>query len=275
MILPGSYANGFAPRDGHPLYPELWRGCVGAWAPCLGPTGITLRDWSGRANHGTLTNMDPSSDWIPGSNGYALDLDGTNDTVAFADATGILCPSTITFEMWVIRTGAWETSESLWWSKPNAAFDGNGFYVEANTVAPGLTGGTGIICNGAATAYFGLTETSATTFPLNTLVHFAFGLQGTTRKIWINGISRTVTTVGSPAITSNTATKYLCSNSPGYANRYAPAQVAKIGIWNRLLSDNEVKTLSSQPGIAFSRRQRRRLVANVFNRRRRLLVGAH
>ena len=75
MILPASYSNGFAPRDGQPLYPELWRGCVGAWCPSLGPTGLTLRDWSGFGNHGTLTNMDPGTDWVLSGGRYALDFD--------------------------------------------------------------------------------------------------------------------------------------------------------------------------------------------------------
>lgn len=64
MILPGSYANGFAPRDGEPLFPELWRGCVGAWSPCLGPTGLTLRDWSGAGSHGSLTSATAADSWI-------------------------------------------------------------------------------------------------------------------------------------------------------------------------------------------------------------------
>lgn len=79
MILPASYANGFAPRDGQPLYPELWRGCVGAWNPGLGPTGLTLRDWSGFGRHGTLTNMVAGDDWLVRQGRYALDFDGTND----------------------------------------------------------------------------------------------------------------------------------------------------------------------------------------------------
>jgi len=64
MILPGTYQNGFAPRDGEPLFPELWDGCVGAWNPGLGPSGLTLRDWSPYKNHGTLTNMDAGTDWV-------------------------------------------------------------------------------------------------------------------------------------------------------------------------------------------------------------------
>jgi hypothetical protein len=83
MSILGSYANGFAPRDGQPLYPELWRGCIGAWAPCLGPTGLTLRDWSGFGRNGTLTNMDPDTDWIVSGGHYSLDYDGSNDRVVF------------------------------------------------------------------------------------------------------------------------------------------------------------------------------------------------
>jgi hypothetical protein len=81
MILPGTYANGFAPRDGEPLFPELWRGCVGAWNPGLGPSGLTLRDWSPYKNHGTLTNMDAGTDWVASQGRYVLDFDRTDDYV--------------------------------------------------------------------------------------------------------------------------------------------------------------------------------------------------
>jgi len=64
-------------------YPHLWEGVVGAWAPCLGPSGTRLHDHSGRANWGTLTNMDPATDWVVDRGQYALDFDGGNDNVDF------------------------------------------------------------------------------------------------------------------------------------------------------------------------------------------------
>ena len=64
-------------------YPELWQGLVGAWSPCLSPPGGTiLRDLSGRGNHGTLTNMDPATDWVLSGGRSALDFDGSNDYVS-------------------------------------------------------------------------------------------------------------------------------------------------------------------------------------------------
>jgi hypothetical protein len=62
-------------------YPELWDGCVGAWAPCLGPSGLRLHDLSGKASWGTLTGMDAADDWVVDSGRYALDFDGLNDNV--------------------------------------------------------------------------------------------------------------------------------------------------------------------------------------------------
>ena len=72
-------------------FPELWEGVVGAWAPCLGPTGLRLHDFSRRQNWGMLTNMDAATDWVVDSGQYAVDLDGSNDVVNLqTDATGSL-----------------------------------------------------------------------------------------------------------------------------------------------------------------------------------------
>jgi hypothetical protein len=80
-----SYSQGFARYAAQSEAPGLWRGLVGSWCPFLGPTGLTLRDWSGHHNHGTLTTMEPAVDWVVtvdehGNSVYALDF-GTNEYV--------------------------------------------------------------------------------------------------------------------------------------------------------------------------------------------------
>jgi len=44
-------------------------------------SGIIAEDTSGNNNNGTLTNMDPATDWVDGKPGKALDFDGSNDYV--------------------------------------------------------------------------------------------------------------------------------------------------------------------------------------------------
>lgn len=65
----GGYRN-------HPRY----RGVVGHWMMAEG-SGGTVRDISGKGNHGTLTNMNPPTDWVPGQFGKVLDFDADNDEV--------------------------------------------------------------------------------------------------------------------------------------------------------------------------------------------------
>jgi hypothetical protein len=54
---------------------------VGWWCPSLDVTGSLLVDRSGRNNHGTLTSMDPATDWVISGGKGALDFDGSNDYV--------------------------------------------------------------------------------------------------------------------------------------------------------------------------------------------------
>ena len=73
-----SYAGGFASPERGLIDRSQWDGVTGAWCPSLGATGLTVRDHSGRGNHGTLTNMSPSSAW---ESPAGLTLDGTNDEI--------------------------------------------------------------------------------------------------------------------------------------------------------------------------------------------------
>jgi hypothetical protein len=62
--------------------------CV-LWLPMCDGGGSTCFDWSGRGNNGTLTNMDPATDWVIGDTGRAIDFDGSNDTINVADSQSL------------------------------------------------------------------------------------------------------------------------------------------------------------------------------------------
>ena len=83
----------------HPLA----AGLVGAWLMNEG-SGLYTYDLSGFGNHGTLTNMDPATDWVAGPDGYALDFDGGDDYInTGAGFQGMSLP--ISIEAWMYRTG--------------------------------------------------------------------------------------------------------------------------------------------------------------------------
>jgi len=75
---------GILPRGGHPLARRL----AGAWLFNEG-RGNRLWDVSGERHTGTLTDMDPATDWVAGPHGYALAFDGTNDRVIVGPEAGI------------------------------------------------------------------------------------------------------------------------------------------------------------------------------------------
>jgi hypothetical protein len=81
--------------------PHLWQGLVADWNFTQGG-GSTLYDIAG-GNHGTLTNMDPSTDWVMTEKGYALDFDGSNDEIRIASP---LNPSGLfALSMWFYSRG--------------------------------------------------------------------------------------------------------------------------------------------------------------------------
>ena len=120
-----SYQAGFsAPtRTRNYAYPSLWRGCVGAWCPSLGQTGGTLYDQSGCGNHGTLTNMDPGTDWVASNGKVALDFDGTDDYVSVANSR-MFGKTSATFSFWTNQNAA--TNQTI--ISSNTAYNG-GFLI--------------------------------------------------------------------------------------------------------------------------------------------------
>jgi len=258
MILPGSYADGFAPRDGQPLYPSLWRGCVGAWAPCLGPTGLTLRDWSGFGKHGTLTNM-AGDDWVNARGRYALDFDASNDYVSLG--TPLVAGSsprsvTIRAKLNAVASGG---INRIMYSCGATASAGTQFEFGQN----GSTGGTWYFQGFAANANF---STGDTLEHSHTVTY-----DGSVLRWWMDGI-----VLGAATLALNTnATSHAIGYDIVFNSAFFNGYVKDLLIHNRVLSSNEIKLLSSRSGIAYELAPRRRasLVAG-FNRRRRLLVGA-
>ncbi|MDQ3014705.1 MAG: LamG domain-containing protein [bacterium] len=79
-------------------------GLVGHWS-LNDASGATTTDFSGNRNTGVMTNMDPTTDWVNGKFGKALDFDGTNDYVNIPSNLG-LSAYPITLSAWVKSTNS-------------------------------------------------------------------------------------------------------------------------------------------------------------------------
>jgi hypothetical protein len=221
MILPGTYANGFAPRDGEPLFPELWRGCVGAWNPGLGPSGLRLYDWSGRGNHGTLTNMPANDGWKTSQGRHVLDFDGVNDYVEPSLAIG----SMRSISLW--KSGQGDTTARRLYS---LNVNQHSVYIQNNAfraVYDGADRAGGAVASGWQ--------------------HVVNQFDGTNHDFYVNGIK-----LFSTADTANDTAGVisfgrLIPNNIQFWN----GELDNIMVYNRALSANEIRLLASRRGIAY------------------------
>lgn len=261
----GTYLEGFAPRDFQPAYPGLWNGCVGAWYPGLGPTGATLRDWSGFQRHGTLTNTTLATAWAVNQGGYCLDLDGSNDFVTAGAPLQFDGISEVTLSAWVRKTtvagaaviGKWNTgggtNNSFLLAVDQGAGYGCAFYLEQsnNTIKSLLVG----------------------TIVASTWTHLAAVAKAQVMSIWINGDQQAMTLAYDGTIKTSTASVLISEIGAGVY--FWPGQLDDLRIYNRGLTPNEVRLLASRRGIAYESRLPVRYAAATGNRRRRLLcMGA-
>lgn len=264
----GSYAEGFAPRDFRPIYPELWQGCVGAWAPCLGPTGVTLRDWSGRQNHGTLTNFTVANAWAVSGGNYALTFDASDDKVTGA--------------MVSVPTGDVTLSA---WVNINTHREYNGVFGPSSAYQTGMTmylqsgAGTGVAFGVLAAG--GYAEVQATRLPSTGAWHHVCGVRiGTAQlAVYVNGVLQAVgNTVGggTPSGALTFPTEYVIGKLAGTfgASDQFGGSMDDIAIFNRALTPNEIRLRASGRGIAYTPAPRRRVFASAaFNRRRRVICA--
>jgi hypothetical protein len=229
-------------------YASLRQGLVGAWCPSLGASGFRLIDRSGYNNHGTLTNMDPGTDWVASGGKLALDFDGSNDTANFKAITTI--------------NGACSL-----WINPRAY----------NAVVAGSVGNGAYMLYIESNALYYKAQDSFTsvayTLPLNTFSHYCVSRTLSTVSFYINGVF-----LGSGSVTANSTV--TVSNFGNYSTGGFPfnGQLDDIRLYTRALTPSEIQLLYTGGrgvGLIPERiKHRRKTTAAATNRRRRILIGA-
>ncbi len=247
-------------------YASLRQGLVGAWCPSVQRcgSGFRLPDLSGYGNNGTLTNMDPGTDWVASGSGLALDFDNTDDRVDIAVLTAINSGE-VSFSFWYYpkSISGLNTIFNNWSGSTTSV----GFFCYRN--------GQTVIFQQESSAY---RVTTGSILSANTWHHIvcrrANGIGGI--RVFCNGVldSASATAGGTQA---STAAFNLCGDYGGAGK--GNCLIDDFRIYNRSITQSEIQLLYTGGrgvGLAPERiKHRRKTTAAAFNRRRRLICGAN
>lgn len=234
----------------HPLA----RGISGYWLFNEG-CGSQVWDYSGNGNYGTLTNMDPSIDWVGGKYGHALNFDGINNYADivnepyFDDLFNGVNPLSIVF-----------------WSKGSIATQVCGLVIKGNDPFFGgvyLSEGTGGFTgndiffefkNGSNANKLSLRVTNG--YVQNVWQNWAFTYDGSQAasgtKIYLNGANQSFTTITNTLSgVINNALPLKIGTFGTSPNRYFNGLIEMVTIYKRVLSPKEVIGLYRNPFAMF------------------------
>lgn len=202
-------------------------GLVGAWSFNEG-AGTTVGDASGFGNIGSIFQ----ATWhTSGKYGKALSFDGSNDYVSVADSNSLDLTNKMTIEAWVRPTASsgWRTVMM----KENSNEMAYGMYARESSNRP--SGWLRI--NPTSGSSFSAGATPGLT--LNAWTHMATTYDGTTLRLFINGVQRASrATTGSMYTTSGP----LKFGGNAIWGEYFAGQLDEIRIYNRALSSTEIQT---------------------------------
>jgi hypothetical protein len=193
-------------------------------------TGTSVADASGNGRTGTITGATWSAS---GKNGGAMSFDGSGDYVTVADANSLDLTTGMTLQAWVRPTvlSGWRTVVM----KETA--NGLAYALYAHDNAPRPAGYVSV--GGADRAAIGTTQLT-----LNMWTHLAVTYDGTTLRLYVNGVQ-----VGRRAQTGAIATSSnplrIGGNVPW--GEYFTGQIDDVRIHNRALGAAEIQTMMALP----------------------------
>ena len=236
------------PRDlgGLQVLGGLWRqhpryaGCIGHW-PLTDNGGTTAYDIAGRgAINGTLTNMDPTNDWITTPERLALDFDGTNDHVTCGDTVST---TSRTYSAWIKTADPNSTSPDLHgavMSKWQAGGTQAIFWFQTTDhLTWGDTLSTRLQWSGGATAASD-----------NAWHHMCATRDGTNGAIYFDGASKAT---GTGFVDQASTIAFLIgAYNPVAPNGRFPGAIADVRVYDRALTAAEVYSLYDEPWLEFT-----------------------
>jgi hypothetical protein len=225
------YQSGYARNAAESAHPELWKGLYAAWVPTLGLSGSMLRDLGGKAYHGTLTNMNPATDWALSNNslvpGYDLTYNGSNQHINIPNfqppLQGTLC-------QWAKRTSS-SGRERPFGSSDNfeVKWEAAGTFTNDMFAAGGGT----------------LTSTVNWTINVWMFTVFTYNRNNTTQEIYVDGKFDVISTVGANDTEAGPVTLGIAQRVT--STDYFTGQIGPTLFYDRVLRANEIRLLYENP----------------------------
>ncbi|HEY6504384.1 MAG TPA: Ig-like domain-containing protein [Chitinophagaceae bacterium] len=201
-------------------------------------TGTTATDNSGNNNNGTLTNGPAWS--ASGRYGSAILFDGTNDYININDANSLDLTNGMTLEAWVNPSNLTGFKTVICKDRTTSNYTytlaANNNTTNVNNQRPNSR-----IRIGSNNR----TVTGTTKLALNTWTHIASTYDGTTMRLYINGVQvSTFATTGNITVTTN---PLRIGGTTALAAQYFAGRIDEVRIYNRALSQAEIQTDMNTP----------------------------
>ena len=212
--------------------PHLWPG-LRLLLPMQEGGGTTAFDVSGYGNHGTLTSMDPATDWVVGEKGRCLDFDGTDDRIPLDDS--------------LPGSGDWTC---ISWAKTASSFSGDAAQrMIFGSSASGSNKGRIYLGHDSSGVYYARAGDSndigSTSLSVNTWHHMGLQIDAGTARCFLDGRQD-----GSEAsvdwVLSDNQRFGFASRKDG-ADSHWQGRACLAGIWCRALAPSEIQQLYAEP----------------------------
>ena len=188
-------------------------------------TGTTATDSSGRGNTGTLAN---GAGWALGRFGTAATVDGVNDWVTVPDSASLDLTTAMTLEAWVMPTVSTGWRSVIF--KEGSSDLVYGMYASTNANRPtGEASIGGSVRSAAGTAQL----------PANAWTHLAATYDGTTLRLYVNGVQVGTQSVSGTIAVSNGALRIGGNN---LFPEWFAGRIDEVRVYNRALTAGEIQT---------------------------------
>ncbi len=203
-------------------------GLVAYWKFDETTGSTTAADSSGNGITGTLTNMDPATDWVTGRVGNALDFDGSNDRVSFVSNALLNNMADRTVCMWTYPRNPYSG-----WNAVMSKYD------------PGYGVGWDVYLSGSATSQRGVGINQTNTATSGSWQHFCATRTGSTMKIFKNGVEQPDSLSAYPGGGDDSG-QNLAIGSQTNGDDAFDGLIDEVRIYNRVLTQPEIQTLADQ-----------------------------